>query len=89
MTSGLVGGSWQGAASAAMTAAAAPYMGVLNAAAAHAGLAAAQARSTMAAFEGAFAATVHPALVAGNRAGLMSLVALQSVRPEFPGDRPC
>ena len=40
VTSGLTGGAWQGAASAAMVAAAAPYAGFLSAAAAQASVAA-------------------------------------------------
>src|SRR5262249_45544423 len=75
VTSGLAGGTWQGAASVAMAAAAAPYVGLLGAAAVQAEQAAKQARSAMAAFEAAFAATVPPSLVTGNRAQLMSLVA--------------
>jgi PPE-repeat protein len=74
VTSGLAGESWQGAASAAMTAVAARYVGFLNAAATKAGGAAAQAKSTAAAFEAARAATVHPALVSANRTHLVSLV---------------
>jgi PPE-repeat protein len=74
VTSGLAGGSWQGAASAAMTAVAAHYVGFLNAAATQAGGAAAQTKAAAAAFEGARAATVHPAMVAANRTNLVSLV---------------
>ena len=74
VTSGLAGESWQGAASAAMTAVAARYVGFLNAAATQAGGAAAQAKAAAAAFEAARAATVHPALVAANRTHLVSLV---------------
>ncbi|BBX95299.1 hypothetical protein AWC15_18200 [Mycobacterium lacus] len=74
VTSGLIGGSWQGPASAGMMAAAAPYAGWLNAAAAQAEDAAGQARAVVGAFEAARAATVHPAMVAANRAQLVSLV---------------
>lgn len=72
--SGLAGGSWQGPAAAAMTSAAAPYVGWLNMATAQAEQAAAHARTMAGAFEAVRAATVHPAIVAANRTQLMSLV---------------
>jgi len=56
-----------------MAAAAAPYVAWLGSAATQAEQAAAQARVTAGAFEAAFAATVHPAVVAANRAQLVSL----------------
>ncbi|VBA56932.1 PE-PPE domain-containing protein [Mycobacterium attenuatum] len=74
LTSGLVGGPWQGAASTAMLDAAALYMGWLQATAGHAGQAAAQARFAVSAFEAAQPATVHPAIIAANRSQLVSLV---------------
>jgi PPE-repeat protein len=74
LTSGLAGGPWQGAASAAMTSVASRYVGFLNAASSHAGGAATQAKAAAAAFEAARGATVHPALVSGNRTRLVSLV---------------
>ncbi|WP_139822451.1 PPE family protein, partial [Mycobacterium lacus] len=74
VTTGLGGGSWQGPASMAMTAAIAPYLGWLNTAAAEAERVAAQARVVAAAFEAAQAATVYPGIVAANRARLVSLV---------------
>jgi len=74
VTSGLATGGWQGAASQAMVAAAAPYAGWLSAAAAHASGAATQAQAVATAFEAAQAAVVHPAAVAANRSGLVSLV---------------
>jgi PPE-repeat protein len=74
VTSGLTTQGWQGPASQAMAAAAAPYAGFLNAASNHASTASAQAQSVAAEFESAFAATVHPAEVAANRSGLVSLV---------------
>jgi PPE-repeat protein len=73
VTSGLAGQAWQGPASAAMTAAAAPYTGWLQAAATQASGAAAQAKAVASAFESAFAATVHPVVVAANRSDLVSL----------------
>lgn len=74
LTSGLAGGAWQGAASAAMTAAAAPHLGWLSAASAHAETAAGLARAAAAAFEAAQAATVYPAAIAANRNQLVALV---------------
>ena len=59
--SGLAGGPWQGAASAAMAAAASPYADWLTAASA-AGQAAGQARAVVGVFEAAQAAMVHPIL---------------------------
>ncbi|MCW2661141.1 MAG: hypothetical protein JWP83_2293 [Mycobacterium sp.] len=74
VTSGLTEQAWQGPASAAMTAAAAPYAGWLSAAATGATGAAGQARAVVGAFEAAQAATVHPLVVAANRNGLVQLV---------------
>jgi PPE-repeat protein len=74
LTSGLAGQAWQGPASAAMQAAAAPYVGWLSAAASQASGTATQARAVVSAFESALAATVHPLAVAANRNGLVQLV---------------
>ena len=75
VTSGLAGGAWQGPASQAMTAAAAPYTGWLGAAAAaRAAGAAGQARAVVSAFEAAQAATVQPIVVALNRNSLVQMV---------------
>ncbi|WP_099184825.1 PPE family protein [Mycobacterium kansasii] len=74
LTAGLAGGTWLGAASAAMLGAAAPYAAWLQATASDAEQAAAQARSAVSAFEAAQPATVHPAIIAGNRSQLLSLV---------------
>lgn len=74
VTSGLTGQAWQGPASAAMTAAAGPYAGFLNSAAAEAQSAAGQAKAVVSAFEAARAATVHPLEVAANRNALVQLV---------------
>ena len=73
--SGLTGGSWQGAASTSMAAAAAPYVTWMSATAAQAEQAASQARAAAAAYEAAFAMTVPPTVVAANRAQLMALIA--------------
>jgi hypothetical protein len=75
VASGLSGRWWQGPSSTAMQEAAAPYVAWLGEAATQAERAAAQARVTVGAFEEAFAATVHPAVVAANRAQLVSLAA--------------
>lgn len=75
LISGLTSGPWTGAASAAMAATAAGYLGWLSAAAALAEGSAAQARTAAAAFEAALAATVHPALVENNRLQFLTLVA--------------
>src|ERR1700675_2675230 len=61
-TSGLVNGPWQGPASQAMAAAAAPYTGFLNQATTMAETAASQAQAVAAVFEAAQAATIHPGL---------------------------
>ena len=74
VTSGLATQGWQGPASQAMVAAAAPYAGWLKTAAAQASGAATQAQSVAGVFESALAATVHPAVVAANRSNLVSLV---------------
>src|SRR5271167_4207128 len=74
VTAGLVGQAWQGRASAAMVAAAAPYSGWLSAAAAQASGTAAQAKAVASTFESALAATVHPTAVAANRFGFTQLV---------------
>lgn len=73
VTSGLVGGIWQGPSSVAMAAAAAPYAGWLSAAAASAESAAGQARAVVGVFEAALAATVDPFVIAANRSRLVSL----------------
>jgi len=74
LTSGLTSQAWQGPASQAMAAAAAPYAGWLSAAEAKATAAAQQATAVAGAFESALTATVHPLEVAANRNGLVQLV---------------
>jgi PPE-repeat protein len=73
--SGLTAGHWLGPASAAMAAAAGPYVAWMSTTAAQAEQTANQARSAAAAHEVAFAATVPPQVIAANRALLMALVA--------------
>ena len=71
----LADAGWQGPSSAAMAAAAAPYVAWLHGTAAQVEQAGMQAAAAAAAHEAAFAATVPPPLIAANRALLMTLVA--------------
>jgi PPE-repeat protein len=73
--SALTSGTWEGLSSAAMAAAATPYVAWMGATAEEAEVAAAQARAAVGAFEEAFAMTVPPPLIATNRAQLMLLTA--------------
>ncbi len=82
--SSLASGPWTGPASAAMTAAGAPYVAWLSAAAARAVGAATQARVAATAFEAAQTATVHPAAVTANRVSLASLVATNFLGQNTP-----
>jgi PPE-repeat protein len=72
--SGLTG-QWFGPSSMSMAAAAAPYIGWLQARAAQAAQTAGQAYAAAAAYEVAFAMTVPPPVIAANRAQLMALIA--------------
>lgn len=74
VTTGLTGQAWQGPASAAMAAAAAPYAGFLTTASAQAQLAAGQAKAVASVFEAAKAAIVPPAAVAANREAFLALI---------------
>jgi len=74
VVSGLTSGRWQGPSAAGMRKAAAPCVAWLTAAACQAEQSATQVRAAAGAFEAAFAATVHPAAVAANRAQLVALV---------------
>ncbi|BBY19915.1 PPE family protein [Mycobacterium stomatepiae] len=71
----LTGLTWFGPSSVAMSGAAAPYVAWLQAAAAQAGVTAAQAYAAAVAYEVAFAMTVPPPVIAANRALLMALIA--------------
>ncbi|OBG54644.1 MULTISPECIES: PPE family protein [unclassified Mycobacterium] len=71
----LTDAGWQGPSSAAMAAAAAPYVAWMHATAAQAEQAGMQATAAATAHETAFAATVPPPLIAANRSLLMMLVA--------------
>ena len=84
VTSELAGGAWLGPASVSMTAAAAPYLHWLNAAAGQAEAAAAQARAAAAAYEGASAATVPTPAVYANRVRLITLIATNFLGQNTP-----
>lgn len=80
----LTGEQWLGPASAAMTAAAAPYVGWMNTTAAAAEQAATQAMASAAAYQAAFAMTVPPPVIAANRAQLAMLVATNFLGQNTP-----
>ena len=71
----LSAGPWLGAASAAMTAAAAPYVAWMRSTASQAEQTATQAKAAAAAYEVTFAAMVPPPVIEANRALLQALVA--------------
>ncbi|MBX9638645.1 MAG: PPE family protein [Mycobacteriaceae bacterium] len=73
--SGLTSGPWVGPSSAAMAAAATPYVTWVSATAAQATQTASQATAAAAAYETAFAAHVPPEEIAANRAQLAALMA--------------
>ncbi|WP_156747822.1 PPE family protein, partial [Mycobacterium sp. E3198] len=80
----LAGGPWMGSASAAMAAAAAPYVTWLNAAADQAAAMAGGARAAATAFESALAAMVPLTAVTANRTTLGSLVATNFLGQNSP-----
>jgi PPE-repeat protein len=80
----LTGEEWQGPASAAMAAAAAPYVAWLAGAAEQAAHSATSAQAAAAAYEAAFDATVPPPVIAANRAQLMALIATNIVGQNTP-----
>jgi PPE-repeat protein len=82
--SALTGDEWVGPSSAAMAAAAAPYLGWMHSTAASAQSAASQAMASAAAYEAAFAMTLPPAVVAANRAQLAALVATNVLGQNTP-----
>jgi PPE-repeat protein len=84
VVSDLTGGAWVGPSSVAMAAAATPYVGWMNTTAAAAEQTASQLTSAIAAYETAFAATVAPPVIAGNRAVLAALVATNIVGQNTP-----
>jgi PPE-repeat protein len=71
----MTAGPWLGPSSAAMAAAAAPYVAWLQSAAAQAEQSATHAQQAAAAYEQAFASTVPPPVIAANRSLLMMLIA--------------
>ena len=71
----LSAGPWLGAASAAMTAAAEPYVAWMQSTATQAEQTATQAKAAAAAYEVTFAAMVPPPVIEANRALLQALVA--------------
>jgi PPE-repeat protein len=71
----LTAGPWLGAASAAMTAAAAPYVAWMRSTATQADQTATQAKAAAAAYEVTLAAVVPPPVIEANRALLQALVA--------------
>jgi PPE-repeat protein len=73
--SALTSGPWVGPSSAAMAAAASPYVAWMSTTAAQAELAASQAHAAASAYAAAFAATVSPVEIAANRAELAVLAA--------------
>jgi PPE-repeat protein len=75
---------WLGPSSAAMAAAATPYVSWITTTAVQAGQAGAQAIAAVAAYEAAFAMTVPPPVIAANRALLMMLIATNFFGQNFP-----
>lgn len=82
--SALTGEEWHGPASAAMAAAATPYVAWMSTTATQAEQAAAQAEAAAAAYEAAFAATVPPPVIAANRAQLAALIASNVLGQSMP-----
>jgi PPE-repeat protein len=80
----LTAGPWLGPSSAAMAAAAYPYVTWVQAAAVQAEQTATQAGAAAAAYEMAFAETVPPPVIAANRTLLMSLVATNILGQNTP-----
>ncbi|OBH97711.1 PPE family protein [Mycobacterium sp. E2733] len=80
----LTGAAWLGPAYVAMTAAAEPYASWLTTTAVLCEQAATQAAAAAAAYEAAFAMTVPPAMIAANRAQLMSLIATNILGQNTP-----
>ncbi len=80
----LTGGPWLGPSSARMASSTAPYIAWLQASSIQAAQTSAQARLAAAAYEGAFDATVPPAVIAANRALLMALIATNFLGQNTP-----
>jgi PPE-repeat protein len=80
----LTGGPWLGPTSARMASATAPYIAWLQGSSLQAAQTSAQARLAAAAYEGAFDATVPPAVIEANRALLAALVATNFLGQNTP-----
>ncbi|MGA7466229.1 PPE family protein [Mycobacterium sp.] len=80
----LTGSTWLGPTSARMAAATAPFVDWLAGTAGQAAETGAQAKLAAAAYEGAFSATVPPAVVAANRSLLAALVATNFLGQNTP-----
>jgi PPE-repeat protein len=80
----LTGTTWLGPSSERMAAAAAPFVAWLESSSAQAAQTSAQARLAAASYEGAFASTVPPAVIAANRALLAALVATNFLGQNTP-----
>ena len=80
----LTGATWLGPTSARMAAATAPYVDWLALTSGQAAQTSAQARFAAAAYEGAFASTIPPAVIAANRALLAALVATNFLGQNTP-----
>jgi PPE-repeat protein len=84
LVSNLTSGPWRGPASAAVAAAAAPYVSWMSATATQAEQAAGQAKAAAAAYEAAFASTVPPSAIAANRTLLASLISTNILGQNTP-----
>jgi PPE-repeat protein len=80
----LTGGPWLGPSSARMASATAPYIAWLQGSSMQAAQTSAQAKLAAAAYEGAFAATVPPSVIAANRALLAALIATNFLGQNTP-----
>ena len=80
----LTTGAWLGPSSTAMAAAAQPYVAWLQTAAVTAAQTGIQAKAAAAAYEGAFDATVPPAVIAANRTLLATLIATNFLGQNTP-----
>ena len=80
----LTGSTWLGPSAARMAAATTPYVEWLATTAGQAAQTSAQAQFAAAAYEGAFASTVPPAVIAANRALLAALVATNFLGQNTP-----
>src|SRR6185437_636434 len=81
---GLTGGTWQGPSSESMAASAGTYVDWMHTTSAQAEETAAQAKAAIAAYEGAFMATVPPPVIEANRALLAALVATNFLGQNTP-----